>query len=353
MKAAYINQGLLKDRGEMEFSPSGHEVYNMYLEMYEKYLNIPYVRLHFTAQIIEDCYLPKNKTSALRGGVGQMMIRQNCIRPEVNRRDEDCKDCGCREECLVQRFLYTPVTIQPSFSAEKLSMGYLFECENYYEEFHEGDTFEFHVTLFGKSRVYFNLLLQALWALGSNGLGKEKGRFFISEILNSRKESILICDSQEMRILKDRYYPETLAGYAQFRMRQLKKNGCQMKLKFQTETAIKYQKQLMTEFNMEAILSNLARRVYLFNCFEGVEMDLDDFMDEMLRELPEIQYQQAANIQVRRFSSRQMSNMRLDGIKGEVWLDSLPSRILPYLLAGEVIHIGKNISFGFGRYRLF
>ena len=325
----------------------------MYIEMYEKYLNIPYVKLHFTAQVIEDCYLPRNKASALRGGVGQMMIRQNCIRPELNRKDEDCQWCGCREECLVQRFLYTPMTIQPSFSAEKLSMGYLFECENYYEEFHEGDTFIFHVTLFGKSRVYFNLLLQAIWALGLTGLGKGKGRFVITEILNSRKESILLRDSQEMNLLKERYYPETLAGYAGFRMEQLQRSGCQAKLKFQTETAMKYQKKMMTEFCMEAIISNLARRVYLFNCFEGVEMDLEAFMEEMLWDLPEIRYQQVETIQVKRFSSRQMSSMRLSGIKGEVWLDRLTGRILPYLLAGEVMHIGKNTSFGFGRYRVF
>lgn len=325
----------------------------MYLEMYEKYLNIPYVKLHFTAQMREDCYLPKNKTSALRGGVGQMMIRQNCIRPEMNRKEEDCINCSCREECLVQRFLYTPVTIPPSFSAEKLSMGYLFECENYYEEFREGDLFEFHVTLFGKSRVYFNLLLQAIWALGAKGLGKGKGRFSIIEILNSRKESLLLNNSYGMQILKEKYYPETFAGYAQFRMQKLQQNGSQMKLKFQTETTIKYQKQTITQFNMEAIISNLARRVYLFNCFEGVEMNLENFMEEMLEDLPEIRYQRTVNIQVKRFSSRQMSSMRLEGIKGEVWLDSLPSRILPYLLAGEVMHIGKNISFGFGRYRVF
>lgn len=325
----------------------------MYLEMCEKYLNIPYVKLHFIAQVLEDCFLPKNKTSALRGGVGQMMIRQNCIQPEMNRTNEDCINCSCKEECLVQRFLYTPVSITPSFSAEKLSMGYLFECENYYEEFHEGDTFEFHVTLFGKSRVYFNLLLQAVWALGANGLGKGRGLFTIIEILNSRKESLLLNNPYGMQIIKERYYPETFAGYAQFRMKQLEKRGSRMMLKFQTETAIKYQKQMMTRFNMEAIISNLARRVYLFNCFEGVEMNMEDLIEEMLEDLPKIRYQKVYDIQVKRFSSRQMSSMRLDGIKGEVWLDRLPSRILPYLLAGEVMHIGKNISFGFGRYRVF
>lgn len=325
----------------------------MYIDNYEQYLNIPYVKLHFTVCIAEDCRLPRNKASALRGGVGQMMILQNCIMASAARTDEDCRGCSCRQECLVQRFLYTPVSIQPAFSAEKLSMGYLFECENYYEDFSEGDTFDFQVILFGKSRVYLNLLLQAVWALGQQGLGKEKGRFSVVRILNSRKEDVLCDGYGGAQIRKDRYYPETFAGYAQFRMRQLQKNGYRAALKFQTETDIRFRKQRMTEFNMEAIVSALARRIYLFNCFEGTEMDLDLFMEEMTLELPKICYQDVNQIQVKRFSSRQMSSMKLGGIKGEVQLDEIPGHLLPWLLAGEVMHIGKNTSFGFGRYRVF
>ena len=325
----------------------------MYIDNYEQYLNIPYVKLHFTARVEEACRLPRNKASALRGGVGQMMILQNCILVSGSRTDEDCCECSCQEECLVQRFLYTPVSVQPAFSAEKLSMGYLFECENYYEDFVEGDTFDFHVILFGKSRVYLNLLLQAVWALGQQGLGKDRGRFSIVRILNSRKEDILCDGYGGMQIRKDRYYPETFAGYAQFRMQQLQKNGCRGVLKFQTETDIRFRKERMLEFNMEAIVSALARRAYLFNCFEGTDMDLDIFMEEMLSDLPQICCQKVNQIQVKRFSSRQMSSMRLGGIKGEVRLDGLPGQLLPWMLAGEIMHIGKNTSFGFGRYRVF
>ena len=61
----------------------------MYIDNYEQYLDIPYVKLHFTACVAEDCYLPRNKASALRGGVGQMMILQNCILASALRTDED------------------------------------------------------------------------------------------------------------------------------------------------------------------------------------------------------------------------------------------------------------------------
>lgn len=38
---------------------------------------------------------------------------------------------------------------------------------------------------------------------------------------------------------------------------------------------------------------------------------------------------------------------------GEMLLSGIPEKLLPILLAGEILHIGKNTSFGFGRYHIF
>ena len=45
-------------------------------------------------------------------------------------------------------------------------------------------------------------------------------------------------------------------------------------------------------------------------------------------------------------------SMQFHGIKGEVNLISVEENVLEILLAGELIHIGKNTSFGFGKYIL-
>ena len=44
--------------------------------------------------------------------------------------------------------------------------------------------------------------------------------------------------------------------------------------------------------------------------------------------------------------------MYLKGIKGKIEVEEIGEEILPLYLAGELIHIGKNTSFGFGRYTL-
>jgi len=58
------------------------------------------------------------------------------------------------------------------------------------------------------------------------------------------------------------------------------------------------------------------------------------------------------SVSVQRYSSTQDRKMILSGIKGIVQLDLIPDHIMPLLIAGELIHIGKNTSFGFGRYRV-
>mgnify|MGYP003309565716 CR=1 FL=1 len=45
--------------------------------------------------------------------------------------------------------------------------------------------------------------------------------------------------------------------------------------------------------------------------------------------------------------------MIFKGIKGSILLEHLEEDFLALLLAGEIIHIGSNTSFGFGRYRVF
>ena len=44
--------------------------------------------------------------------------------------------------------------------------------------------------------------------------------------------------------------------------------------------------------------------------------------------------------------------LALCGVKGYMRLSMLPEEMLAALLAGEILHIGKNTSFGFGRYRV-
>ena len=147
--------------------------------------DIRYIKLHFIIEFVEDAILPVYKASALRGGMGEMLLRSNCVR------DRKCEYCDFETECIVRRTMYSKMEIQPSFMSSGDSVGYVIECEDYREWVHSGDTLCFNLLLFGKTIVYFNQFLNAFYMLGINGIGRDMAGFRISSVTNTRKQPIL------------------------------------------------------------------------------------------------------------------------------------------------------------------
>ena len=101
--------------------------------------DIRYVKLHFQCRVTEKCQMPVNKTSALRGGMGEMLLSEHCIYPA----DRKCADCSFETECLVRRIMYSKFDIRPEFVTTGESIGYVISCEDYRTTLEEGDTLNF------------------------------------------------------------------------------------------------------------------------------------------------------------------------------------------------------------------
>lgn len=129
-------------------------------------LEIPYVKLRFHTQIVSDTRMPASKVAALRGGLGEMLLRQNCIC------GRNCGTCRFQESCIVMHTFYSYMPKKPPYVTGKESVGYLIECNDSTEEFREGSDFNFSLVLFGESVVFFNLFFQAFLQLGIEGIGK-------------------------------------------------------------------------------------------------------------------------------------------------------------------------------------
>ena len=304
--------------------------------------DIRYTKLHFTVEYMEYTVAPRYKASALRGGMGEMLLRANCIR------DRQCEACDFEDECLIRRIMYSRMEIQPKFMSSGDSVGYVFECEDYHEEFEAGDRMEFSLILFGKTICYFSQILNALYALGMNGLGKEKSRFAIVSVTNSKKQPIMHGSDINM----SRYEISTVSDYIKFRKKQIADKGIKKVIKFQSPTSIKYRQEELTEFNINATIESACRRIYILDCFEGIESSLTerDFIDSL--PVPEVLNEDHRSLSIKRYSNHKKSAMYLKGIEGELELDTIPEELTDILLAGDLMHIGKNTSFGFGRYRV-
>lgn len=300
-------------------------------------LNVRYIKLHFTLLFPKDCILPISKASAIRGGMGEMLLRANCIR------NRECDVCDFQGECIVQRTMYSRFDNKPDFITTGDSIGYVVECEDYQEVFKAGDMLEFNLILFGKTIVYFNQYLHALFALGQNGIGRSHAEFLIVQVKNTRGQAIL----ENSNIYMKYYQVETIQNYVDYRIKQIEQRRYPDKIVFRTPLTQKFRGEFLEEFCMEAINKSIQRRLYMLNCFEG--NDIQEFYYEELV-TPVIAEQSVREMKVKRYSSRKDEKMYLKGIKGEILLENLPEELLELYFAGELIHIGKNTSFGFGRY---
>lgn len=306
----------------------------------ESALRIRYIKLHFKVVLLEDTLLPADKVSALRGGMGEMLLRANCVR------DRECAYCDFESECIVRRTMYSKYDIVPPFVKTNDSIGYILECENHDEEFYEGDSLQFQLILFGKAIVYFNQYLQAFFALGMEGIGKAHARYQIVSVTNTQNQPLL----ENGAVYMKNYQVQTIDEYVKYRMGRIFGTECQNRIVFHTPLTLKYHGAFLEEYHMEAIWDAVLRRIYMLECFEGIENTVYDISELKDSELPDIEWQESHNVGVRRYSSTQDRKMVLSGIKGFVQLDLIPDQMLPVFLAGELIHIGKNTSFGFGRY---
>lgn len=230
---------------------------------------------------------------------------------------------------------------KPAYVTGPESIGYLIECTDKRTEYKKGSSFEFSLILFGDSIAFFNIYLQAFYYLGMVGLGKYKSRFRICEVRNTKNQRIAFDNNVDM----SRYQINMLSDYINFRKRELKQESETWQLTFITPLSMKYQQEYMERFYPEALVKGAARRVQMLNYYIGTESEIPQFT-----EYPEIIDQNIKKQYVKRYSRTQNSHMTLQGIVGNVTFDIMPEQCLDYLIAGEVTHIGKNTSFGFGKY---
>lgn len=286
---------------------------------------------------MENTRVVKYKSSALRGGIGEMLLRSHCIK------NRQCEKCDFESQCIVQQIMYSKIEHSPDFMHSGDGVGYIIECFDRKCNFQKGDYLEFSLTLFGKNIVFFSEYLNAVYALGIEGIGAEKSKYQIASVRNLFGDLIL----KNNKVYMENYKYQTLADYVNTGLEKNKHWNGKM-LVFETPVTIKYQGEFIREFSAEPIKASLLRRIYILNCFENI--CLEPYKAKTV--FPQILFQSAESVRMPRFSNRKVNLMYLKGIQGEIEIAEASEEWQMLLLAGEVLHIGKNTSFGFGKYQI-
>lgn len=299
--------------------------------------------------------LPPYPGGMLRGALGTILKRISCALPR-----EECADCPLRSSCPygvifesgpgpeAQRLrnfeqVPRPFVIRPPAEGRTLVPP--------------GEELEFSLILVGRAIEYLPYFVVVFRELGEEGLGPRRdgrrGRACLRAVaavspLLGQEERVY--DGQTGKVTNQPdlvVRGEALEEWAAGLPRRA------LTLEFVTRTRLQHGEQLARVPYFHVLIRALLRRYSTLSYFyHGREPDLD-FKGLIARAEGVVTEPETVRWEDwHRYSTRQNAGMNLGGLVGKVRYKGDLEPFLPLLALGWLTHVGKNATFGLGRYRL-
>lgn len=306
----------------------------------------------FRLRLLDKIILPRLRTVPFRGGFGKALFEIAC---PYRRCTQD--SCAARFRCVYSYIFDTPVppdaetlslnshVTHPFIIEPPFNVTGVYECE---------DMLEMNLILIGDAIRYLPYCILAFERLGNMGIGKERGRYVIEGVFTTKDEdSTLVFSEKDKRIINGENkmpFAGIMNGRKQESERWNKEKS--IKVKFSTPGRFEYNGELISkglEFHilLRSILRRLSTLVY-FHC-GGLRLPFD--FKQLIEDAGKIKIiEEHLNWEdYERFSSRKRKRMRLGGLSGTIQYHGELMDFVPFLLLAEYIHVGKSVSFGFGK----
>lgn len=299
--------------------------------------NIRYTKLSFITKIKNNCKMPYFKNSALRGGMGKMLMEFSCLG------DGKCDNCIHFDNCMVDKVMYSKLKYKPDFIANETSVGYILECFDKKVDYEKGELLKFNLILFGDTIEYISHFIYAFDILGKRGIGKYYSKYKLEKVLNENGRDIFI----NGEIVKNNILIKTVKDYIIERKEQLL-NVPSVIVNFISPFRYKYKGHYKSKIDIDDLNIALNRRINILNAYEGIKDEINIECNNCSFTSENLNWSEN-----QRYSSRQDTKMKLGGVEGNISLNISNDYFLELLIAGELVHIGKNSSFGLGKYILY
>ncbi len=299
-------------------------------------------KFNFVLKLEEPAVLPEYKGSTLRGGFGVTLKKLCCFQ-----RKKICSECLLREKCFYSiTFESFPFKINKNYSIIK-EIPRPFVLEPPLEKKTQYSKFEeliFSLILFGKAVGYLPYIIYTFIELGKIGIGKKRTKFTLKEVRDFKDNLIYDSISETMRNIDSSFCCE---------IKEFNKTISTLKLTFLTPTRIKYNGHYTDNPEFHIIIRALLRRIsalLYFYCDQELKVDFKYLI--LKSKNVKIIKNETKWVDWERYSSRQNTKMKLGGFIGEVVYEGEFKDFLGLLQIGEYTHIGKNCTFGLGKYVL-
>jgi len=300
----------------------------------------------FSFIVIDRVYFTKNICASLRG-----IIFSNLKGLFCEKKGKDCGECDYSSKCPVSGFFEITRDTKRYRDYPRPVVLRVDEPLNVYEA---SSDFEFSLGLLSKKSIDdFPYIFSAIKHIENTGIGSEEEKkrgkvklisaYFLNPLNNEKKILYFykenIFNERKLYIKKKEIIE---------RAKEISK-GKRIKIEFLTPLAITYEKKIMKDFSFPLFIERLYERINKIS-----ELSLKKPLDINVPPLDSIKilYKNFTYYNSFRYSTRKGSYIPLNGIIGEAVISGRIDKIAVPLVIGELIHVGKHTTSGFGRYKL-
>jgi len=326
-------------------------------------------QLHFTCEVQTPIVLNEHQGSAIRGALFQALRNQFCFNKEA----KSCGQCALWATCPICFLVATrnpqsergvevprPYTIEPPYHASRITLhaspGVRYE---------PGETFSFGLTMFAQALNLFPYVVLGSQALERGGLGKRisesasqrggkrrRGTFVIREIaavnsLSGERQPVLRRGDTMVSVPDVPVTNEQVLA----RAAQLPRN--RIALTFKTPTRIIERGKLEHCPTFRPLIQRLQRRLCdLTRQFTDTPWEFDFRQVMAQAEAVRVVEDQTRWVELDSYSWRRKASTPMGGFVGQATFEGDLEPFLPWLVWGEVVHVGKDAVKGNGWYRI-
>ena len=296
-------------------------------------------RLEFRTE--QPIHLPEYAGSALRGAFGHALRRAACVT-----REPDCSACALYRSCPYPAVFEPPPPLDYARrTLSNVSAPFVVEPPPWGERQHSpGAELSFGLVLIGPALVQLPLVLLAWRHALLRGLGPQQGTASLQRVfVEGETEPVLANPSAKLRPHPQQLMLPVPAATPD-----------SVRLIFETPLRLQREGQVLRPAQLgprDLLMALWRRTASLVELQLGGTLDVD-FAALNAHASTITGEQQLSWRDWTRHSNRQQQRMVLGGVIGEWTLHGDLAPFWPLLQLGQWLHVGKNVTFGLGRYRI-